>query len=240
MQKNKVDCIIMAAGVGSRLMPLTEDRPKTMVEVKNKPIIGWLLDAIKDIDVNKIFIISNYKESIIKSYIKYNYSDMDIQFIHQKKLSGTADAIKLTKTHTKNRNILVLSGDIIYNKSELNNLIKMKNSLLFTEKFNRLYEYGTIDKGDPLREFGFWEIKFINEKSTRPTSNYVNCGAYYFDNRVYDYIDRTHYDSRFDEKIITNTINLMIDDGIKFNGYWTEHLNEISHPEDIEEVELRL
>ena len=83
-------------------------------------------------------------------------------------------------------------------------------------------------------------IKHINEKSTKPTSNKVNCGAYHFTTEIFDYIEKTPIDSRFGEKIITNSINLMIDDAIVFRGIYIDKLNEISRVEDIEKVERNI
>jgi len=229
----------MCAGRGRRLMPLTEDKPKAMVEVKGKPIISWILDVLKQIQIKKIFIITGYREGTLKSYIKYNYEDLDITFLHQMAVTGTADAIGLAEGYTGDK-FLVLSGDTIYKSEELLRLMQRENSLLFTEKSTRLYEYGTLDIGEPLPGNGEWEIKFINEKTTRPTSNKINCGVYHFNKEVFRYIRDTDYDRRFSEKIITNTINLMIDDGIDFSGYHVSELNEVSRPDDIELLEDKL
>jgi len=234
-----IDAIILAAGKGTRLMPITQDKPKAMVEVKGKPIISWILDVLKQIQIKKVFIITGYREGTLKSYIKYNYKDMDINFLHQKELTGTADAIALAEGYIGN-NFLVLSGDTIYKPEELMKLMEWENSLLYTEQNTRLYEYGTIDLNtNKLPEEGFY-LKFINEKTTRPTTNNINCGVYHFNREVFRYIRDTEYDGRFSEKIITNTINMMIDDGIDFRGFYVKELNEISRPEDIENIENRL
>ena len=84
------------------------------------------------------------------------------------------------------------------------------------------------------------EILHINEKSTEPTSTFVNCGAYHFDYNIFEYIDKTPVDYRFNERIITNTINMMIEDGISFYGIKTNDLKEITRIEDIEKVENNL
>jgi NDP-sugar pyrophosphorylase family protein len=233
-----MDCLILAAGKGLRLMPLTEDKPKAMIKIKDKPIIDWSLNVLKDNNIDKIFIISGYMEGKLKSYVKYNFQDMDITFVHQKERTGTADAIYLTKNLIDD-DFIVISGDIIYKQEDIDDLIKINNSLLYTRQYDRLYEYGTLDIGD-IDVDGSTEIKFINEKTSRPTSIYINCGAYHFNKDVFKYIEKTYYDNRFGEKIITNTINLMINDGIKFYGVWTDELNEVSYPEDIEKVESKI
>lgn len=80
----------------------------------------------------------------------------------------------------------------------------------------------------------------IHEKSTNPISRKVNAGAYHFDKDVWKYIDLTPMDERFNERIITNTINLMIKDGHTFKGVYINQLNEVSYPKDIQIVNDRL
>lgn len=222
--------IIMAAGRGTRLKPLTDNKPKCMVEVNNKPIIKHLYDNIRELGDYPITIISGYKEEVLLKYSVENLKGCN--FINQSTLDGTANAIFLCKEFV-DKDFIVLSGDIIYSKEEIEKLMKIKNSLLYTRLRDKLYEYGTLDISGPY-------LKHINEKSTEPTGNLVNCGAYHFTQDVFEYIAETEPDERFGEKIITNTINLMIDDGIKFKGIPIDNLNEISYPEDIEKVEKRL
>jgi len=228
-----MDAIIMCAGRGTRLMPLTEDKPKTMVRIKDKPIIHWILEELLELDIiDKYYIITGYKEGTLKSYIRYNFGNLNIEYIHQKELTGTADAIYLTKDYI-NDDFIVLAGDTIFNKDDLRYLTVCSNSILVTERFEKLYEYGTL-----LMRGG--TIKQIHEKSTNPISNFVNCSAYHFTKDIFRYIPMTKVDTRFGERIITNTINLMIEDGYKFRGVPIEYLHEISRPEDIDEVERKL
>ena len=224
--------VVLAAGRGTRLLPLTENKPKSMVEVNGKPIIRWILDSLKECKITDVIIITGYKCGTLKSYIKYNITDMDIQFIHQKKLTGTADAIYLVKDYIKEA-FIVLAGDTIFSKNDIMKLRQLRNSILYVEKKDRLYDYGTLDISGNI-------IKYINEKSTNPTSNAVNCSAYHFTPSVFNFIPKTEVDERFGERIITNTINQMIKNNIYFQGIKIKYFNEISYPEDIEDVEYRL
>ena len=227
-----MQAVILAAGRGSRLMPLTEDMPKTMVKINGTPIIKWTLDTLKECNIDDVIIITGYKCGTLKSFIKYNIEDMNIKFIHQKKLTGTADAVYLAKNHIKGP-FLVLAGDIIFSKGDIKKLMQLRNSLLYTKQKDRLYEFGTLDiAGD--------NIKYINEKATDPTSNLINCAGYNFTPTVFEFIHKTLIDERFEERIITNTINLMLENHIVFQGIKIKELNEISRIEDIEKVESRL
>jgi len=226
--------IIMAAGKGTRLAPLTDTQPKCMVKVKEIPMIIRTINTLINgvgIPISDIIVITGYMQGIIHQYCALMASK-GLTFITQFRADGTANAINLAKKHIK-EDFLVLSGDIVYNKCDLMKLRQLKNSILYTKQDEKLYEYGTLDIcGD--------KIKAIHEKSTEPTSHFVNCGTYHFTPEVFDYIPKTSVDERFNERIITNTINLMIKDGIEFTGIRVKELNEITYPEDIEKVEVRI
>ncbi len=233
------DCVILAAGYGKRLKSYTEDKPKAMVELKGKPLISWLYDNITKVPgIDYIYVVSGYRFNVLEPYVK-TYLDQSIRFKRQSPVNGTANAISLLENMIS-KEFIVLSGDTIYKPEDIKMLVKYNNSLLYTERNTRLYEFGTLDLGVPSHPGEGFQIKYINEKSSRPTSNLVNCGAYHFDHRIFKYIKETQEDSRFKEKIITNSINLMIDDGIEFKGLYMDKLLEVSYPEDIKEVEKEL
>ena len=222
------DIIVMAAGKGSRLTPLTDDKPKCMVEINGKPIIRYIYDNInKAIDEPYIIIVCGYKKEVLIDYFTKN--KLSCQFVEQKEINGTGGAIESVKEYITD-SFIVLSGDIIYEPDDICRLLEKESSLLYTKQKDKLYEYGTLDIYDD-------DIQFINEKSTKPTSNLVNCGAYHFTIDVFDYIEQTQVDERFNERIITNTINMMISDYYLFKGIYIDCLNEITRVEDIRKYE---
>lgn len=225
------DLIIMTAGKGTRLKPLTDDKPKAMVNILGKPIIQWIFESVEDLDLGNIYLITGYRYNIIEPFVKTNLNS-DVRVIRQNKRTGTANAINLTKNMISD-DFLVLSGDTIFKKEDLKKLSEWDNSLLYTEQKENLFEFGTLDMEGHY-------ITHINEKSTRPTSYNVNCSAYHFNKQLFDYIPKTPVDKRFGERIVTNTINLMIDDGYKFGGIKIDELNEVTRPKDIYTVEQRL
>ena len=222
--------VILAAGRGSRLNPLTATKPKCLVEILGKPIIKWTYDTLMEIGITNIYIISGYMENILMKYATENLQG--VSFITQEKQTGTADAMYLAKDYM-DEDFLCLTGDTIFTKCDLMKLRQLKNSLFYSKQYTKLEEFGTLDlKGDMILN--------INEKSTEATSNFVNCSAYHFTPNVFDYVPKTEVDERFGERIITNTINLMIKDKIQFTGIPIKQRNEVSYPEDIPMIEERL
>ena len=225
--------IILCAGRGKRLSPLTDTMPKGMIKVNSIPLLIRNINLLirRGFNINDIIVIIGYMEGIIRQYCALMIAKGAV-FITQFRPDGTANAINLAKEYI-DRDFIVLSSDVIYEDDDIQKLMQIPNSLLYTKQKDRLEEYGTLD-------ISGMRIVKINEKVTKPVSCFVNCGAYHFTPDIFDYIPKTEIDKRFNERIITNTINLMIQDKIGFIGIKIDELNEITYPEDIEIVEKRL
>lgn len=122
--------VILAAGQGTRLRPLTDERPKCMVEVNGKPLIQWQIDCMVEcgIQPKEILILTGYQESVIKEYINYS----DITFISNPDYMTTNMVYTLmqAKNLLKVENDIILAyGDIIYKKEILQKLLSSKEAL---------------------------------------------------------------------------------------------------------------
>ena len=99
--------IILAAGEGTRM---NSELPKVLHLLKNKPLLSYVINTSKKLSPFKIIVVVGYKKELIIDQFK----DNDVVFVEQKKLIGTADAIKNCLPYMKNfnGNILILSGDV--------------------------------------------------------------------------------------------------------------------------------
>ena len=112
--------IIVAAGQGTRLRPLTNDKPKCMVEYKNKPIINYILDTIDSCGINRIAVVDGYKREVLKSHLK----NKNITFYTNKRFDKTNMVSTLFEAKEfMNDDIIISYADIIYTKEVLNKLI---------------------------------------------------------------------------------------------------------------------
>ena len=90
----KTIAMIPAAGRGSRMMSLTEDNPKAMLPLHNKPLIAWHLDKLIEEKIKDAIIIVGYKKEKLIEYVNKFYSDkINITYVEQKSLKGLAHAI---------------------------------------------------------------------------------------------------------------------------------------------------
>ena len=118
-----MQAIILAAGTGSRLMPLTHDRPKCLIELAGKSLLQWQLEALNQAKIDKISIVVGYKsEFIIEQYAtKFNNIFHNHQYLSTNMVSSLFCARTLF-----DEDVLVCYGDIIYSPQVVENLFRCK------------------------------------------------------------------------------------------------------------------
>jgi len=194
-----VKCLILAAGEGKRIHPLTFTRPKVMLPIANKPIIEWnLLNAINAGLKEFVFVVA-YKSEMVRNYFgngeKYK---VKIEYVNQGEPKGTAHAIGVVEKFVDD--FIVLCGDTIFGENDIKNILNTKKSIGLY-KLDNPNEYGIVEtKND--------KVVKIYEKMDKPFTDIINAGIYHFDKKVFDFIKKTSKSSR-GEYEITDTINIM-------------------------------
>lgn len=122
--------IILAAGQGTRLRPLTDNKPKCMVEINSKSIIQRQLETMKlcGIEENDIYILCGYRDDILREYLK----DTKINFIKNSEFESTNMVYSLICAKSlleEESNIIVSYGDIVYTPEVLKKLINSDSDL---------------------------------------------------------------------------------------------------------------
>lgn len=122
--------LILAAGLGSRLKHKTNDIPKAMVKVKNKPIISWQIDALKYNNIREIGVVLGYKSNVLKSYLLKKHKDIKFSFYINKeyKTSNSAYSFYIAKEYVKEDTYIHLNCDILFSKKLLEEVIKSKHN----------------------------------------------------------------------------------------------------------------
>lgn len=210
--------IILSAGEGTRMRPLTLTKPKTMLPVAGKPIIQYNIESLRDSGVTDILLIVNYKEDMVRNYFKDGKDlGVNITYKKQEKLSGTANAIGYGEDFVDDE-FIVLNGDIILDTALLMNIIDE----YYKNNPDTLMVLTEVE--DPTL-FGVVEIKenIVNEIIEKPTideapSNYVNTGIYIFNKDIFEKIAKTKKSSR-GEYEITDSLAMQIDDGKTIWGF---------------------
>ncbi len=120
----KYTTLICAAGQGKRLMPMTADRPKTLVEVNRKPIIEYMLDNCSEIGLTDVIILVGYKGDAIEEKYGDVYKNCNLRYIYNKDYETTDNfySIFLAKEHV-HEGMIFMNADIIFHKHVLESLL---------------------------------------------------------------------------------------------------------------------
>ena len=111
-KKLPLQAFIMAGGVGKRLKPLTDDIPKPMLKVGNKPILEHIVGQLRDTGIENIRISTNYLREKISDYFGNGENfGVNIEYVNEDQPLGTAGSIGLVKAPTNP--LLVINGDIL-------------------------------------------------------------------------------------------------------------------------------
>ncbi len=130
--------IILAAGQGTRLRPLTNDKPKCMVKYQGKPIIDYILDVAKECKVKKIALVNGYKKEVLEEYL----SDKKLNFYTNKEFdSKNMVSTLFCAKDFMDDDIIISYADIVYKKEVLEKLIKSKEdfSVVVDRKWRELW-----------------------------------------------------------------------------------------------------
>jgi len=230
--------IIVAAGQGTRLRPLTDNKPKCMVEYHNKPIIDYILDVASECNIRDVAIVNGYKKQVLEKYLE----NRDITFFTNEKFDTTNMVSTLFNAKDfMNDDIIISYADIIYKKEILEKLItsnedfnvvidkdwrtlwslRMENPLEDVETL-RVVDGNIVELGKKPNNYDDIEGQYIGlikiSKSTmaRVTAFYesLDKGKLY-DGQVYDNM----YMTSLIQMIIDNLVDVK---PVFINGGWIE------------------
>ncbi len=178
-----MDAIILTAGKGSRLQPVTNYLPKPMIDFWGMPFIEYTIRNLSETDeIDKIYLVVNYKKELIVDHFGSEYNGTPIEYLVQNSSTGgTADAISYAKDSIKDDFIVIL-GDVYLSNDHLKQLINNKGTVLSATKIgdpqnHKIIEHDregnliTFSNNGNWADLGFWRLtpdifKFIEK--TRP------------------------------------------------------------------------
>ncbi len=178
-----MDGVILAGGKGTRMRPLTLDRPKPLLELQGQPILAWSLLSLKGIADHALVVVSYLKEQI-ERFMSGQDLIPDYTLVEQLPAPmGTGHALQACQKSLRSDSLLVINGDDLYSRAALGRLASQEYGILsmLRDDFDK---YGVLvqdEAGRCLR---------IDEKP--PRSRYrapapCSIGAYKFTRRIFDY-----------------------------------------------------
>jgi len=221
-----LSCCILAAGEGTRM---STEIPKVLHKVYKKPLIRYVLEAIKSLKIKKIVTVLGYKAREVENYVK-----RESQVVIQKRLSGTADAVRQAKKNlTATRgHLLVLCGDTPLIRPEtLAKLIKHHidsgaSCTVLTALLKNPTGYGRIVRNDK----GLI-VKIIEERNAslyEKVIEEINSGIYCFKNEdLFSSLDEIKLDSIKREYYLTDIVQILVRKGRKVESLQSDTAEEV-------------
>lgn len=173
-----MQCIILGAGKGTRLRPLTDTRPKPLVEVNGKSLIDHIVASIPD-EVDEIILVVGYLGNQIREHCGEVFQGKKVTYVEQEVQNGTGGALMLVNKFVKGR-FLFMFADDIHSGDDIRRLVS--------------YERGVLAMASETPErFGVIEmhadgtLKHIIEKPTLPLSDLVSTGVMVLDRNIFDF-----------------------------------------------------
>jgi len=205
--------LILAAGKGERLQPLTDYKPKAMLPVCNKPLIDYQIEMLRKHGIDEVAVVIGHLERALKEHL-------NVKFYRDASISGTASAVYAAKDFIDDEFVL-LYGDVFFDGS-INELIKTPNSMAVVQ-VEDVSRYGEVI---------FRDSKLVNIKEKSGSgSGFVNAGIYHFDPTILDFIEKTEESNRGEFELTDSIMMLNRSEKVRVvpvNGYW----NDIGYPWD--------
>lgn len=215
--------ILLTAGLGTRLQPITYFINKNLLPVGNQPMFFHPLQTLIDSGINDIVIVIGPPHgNQIKKILEYSPfpKNVHIVFVNQPKPLGMPDAINKCQRFIKNDSMIVIAGDNIYGSNFLSEVATFKTGALsFLRKVNDPQRFGV-----PIYDSKKQLVK-IEEKPKHPTTNWVVTGPHLFDNTVFNKINQLKLSAR-GELEISELNSLYIQENalslIKRGDFWID------------------
>ena len=121
--------IILAAGVGLRIKPLTDNCPKCLLKVGDNTILEMMISHIQNCGINEIIFVVGYLKEQIKCYVKTKFPDLNVSFVTNDKYAetNTGYSLMLVKDFIQDSGFIKFDGDVVFDKKILKKLIECKH-----------------------------------------------------------------------------------------------------------------
>lgn len=227
--------IVLAAGEGNRLHPLTENRPKPMLPVASKPIVEHVFDQLVDAGIPEIIVVVGYRRDRVQSHFGSSHRDVPLTYVNQEKQLGTGHAL-LAAESAVDGGCLVINGDQIAEMRIIRDTIEAHDpdtagTVALLQRSN-VEGYGGVLVEDHC-------VTDIVENPRDGRDYLLNAGIYVLEPAVFDAVRRA--EPRAGEHLLVDGLAALIESGEPVRaavseGFWID----ATYPWDLLQVSFEL
>ena len=221
--------VILAGGEGKRMK---SDKPKTLSEVMGKPMLQWVIDALRKSDVENICVVKGYKKECIEEYI--NELPYNIESVFQAERLGTGHAVMMAKEFLQNSDgdVIILNGDAPFMDSQtIDNAYKQhistkSSATVISAKVADPTGYGRIVRNDDGSLTAIVEQKDADEETL--AINEVNSGGFWFNTAdLLGVLNKLNNNNAASEYYLPDALKLLLEDGKSVGAYTAESADTV-------------
>jgi glucose-1-phosphate thymidylyltransferase len=212
--------VVLAAGEGNRLRPLTRNRPKPMLPAANRPILEYVCDALVNAGIDRLCLVVGYKRDRVQDHFGSTYRGVEVNYVIQQKQLGSGHALQQAASDVDG-SFVVVNGDRVIESGMVESVMEA-----YSEEGSAAI--GVLEHGDARRygavEMGGDRITALVEKPETQDYRLINAGVYVFDRSVFDVLATTERESG--TLPLTSAVADLIDDqrvrGVRTDGLWVD------------------
>lgn len=201
IEATRMQVVILAAGEGTRMRPLSASLPKPMLPVADRPLVAHSVDAAIDAGADEVVLVVGYEAETVREHFGSEYAGVPVEYAVQEEQSGTADAVRAAREHLDGP-FAVLNGDNLYDAESIRRLFDA-GPAVGAYRVEDPSNYGVLSTdGDTVTE--------IVEKPDDPPTDLANTGAYVFPAETRTWLDVA--ESERGEYEITDVLARVVDE----------------------------
>ena len=176
--------VVLAAGEGTRMRPLTAAQPKPMLPVAGKPLLEHTLDRAVEAGADRLVVVVGYESDRVRDHFGSTHGGVDLEYAVQTEQRGTADAVSAAAPLLADEPFVVLNGDALYDQASLDTLYS-NGPGVGSYRVENPSAYGVLQ----LAADDDTRVRGVVEKPADPDSNLINTGAYVFPAAAHDLLN---------------------------------------------------
>lgn len=171
--------VILAAGEGKRLRPLTEDRPKPMVPIGDMPILEYTISILPKV-IDEVILVIGYKGEKIREHFGDTWKGRKIIYVEQPEPKGTGEALERIRHLLRGEHFMLMFADDLYHPKDLEQCVAHSGMTILVKEAEHPERMGVCMLDDD------GNLKEIIEKPEAPPTNLVNIGVYVLHQEIFN------------------------------------------------------